>query len=129
MSTKRKPISHLVKPHITPLAVETFRAMQATVCRCRSARWRPNSPGEFTTSGGSWVKTECRGCRNGRLHSVLHTEMGYRPWQWPCVEHPHENANPDCVALFRELEAAARGDPSPWEQRAKRISDLEGEAP
>ena len=131
MSTKRRPISRPLRPRITPLAIETFRAMEETVCRCRRPRWKPDGPGQFSTGGGSWVQNECSGCREWwRLHSILHGELGCRPWEFPCIEYPHwKDANPDRVALYRELEAAARGDPSPWQQRAQVISELEGEAP
>ena len=117
MTTKRTPIKRPHRPKITPKAITIFRSMQQLVCTCPPP-----------TAGG--VPTECPGCAEWlRLHNVLHRELNLRPWQFPCIAVPGtEGATADQIALYRELEAAARGAPSPWAKRAKTIRKLEGKA-
>jgi hypothetical protein len=119
MSTKRTPIKRPLRPRITAQAISTFRAMNKTVCTC--------PPPSVTEGVAGGVQPRCHGCEEWfRLHSILHRELGCRPWEYPCVQHPDtEGAKADAVARWRELEAAARGDRSPWDRRAEVISKLE----
>src|SRR5262245_60974755 len=106
--TKRKPVKRPQRPKITPLAITTFRAMHALECTCPQP-----------------LDRQCSGCLEwDRLDRVLYAEMRLRPWQqiaWP----DSGIASMDARALYRELEAAARGEPSPWAKRAATIGKLE----
>jgi hypothetical protein len=130
MTTNRTPINRNPKRRITQVAIETFVAMERLTCTCGPPRWRPDGPGEFTVcggvSGGLWVRDQCANCEEwGRLQAILHDEFGCRPWQWPCVAHPdEEGADPDAVALYRELKAAARANASARRRRAATVKRL-----
>ena len=49
-----------------------------------------NARARRATGGGEyWEHEPCRGCdRWWKLHGKLHRELGCKPWQWPCIEHP-----------------------------------------
>ena len=97
MATKRTPINRPARRQITPAAVAAFRAMQAA-----------------TTAEAYWD-----------AHSVLHRELGLKPWHWPAIEHPDDqcpypagstaaaewqrrrDARPEAFALFEALAEAA----------------------
>jgi hypothetical protein len=80
MSSKRKPISRPLRVQITPLAIRLFTEMAAISCTCAPRDWK----GEYRGH------QECAGCeRWWELHRQLHNELGCRPWQWPCIEHPN----------------------------------------
>src|SRR3954470_6284501 len=114
MPTKRTPLRRDLKRKITPEAIDAFRHMEAlrTACTCEPRDW----------AGEHWKHRCCATCDEWwRVHSVLHNELGLRPWEWPAVEHPDaaspypagsyasEHWKPDerGRALYRELDAAA----------------------
>jgi hypothetical protein len=91
--TKRVPIARHAMPRITPAAVAIFAEIRKH--KYPSERW--------------W-----------ELHNRLHDELGCKPWEWPCIEHPDSvccypegspaaqswRPNEEARALWRQLEAA-----------------------
>src|SRR5215831_16106348 len=79
MATKRTPIDRPARLEITLEAINLFEAMECTKCTCAPRGW----------GGKYWEHTLCPG-RNRwwKLHSRLHRELGRKPWQWPCIQHP-----------------------------------------
>ena len=103
MPTKRTPINRSPRAKITPAALEAFRVMQRLERRC-------------TCKGDD---SDCPACVQwSQQHSILHSELGLTPWQWPAYEHPDEaeplppadNADGGGpAARYRMLKQAAKG--------------------
>jgi hypothetical protein len=113
MGTKRVPINRPARMEITNEAIRLFEAMDRIECTCVPRDW----DGEY------WTHMPCPGCdRWWKLHSKLHRELGCKPWEWPCIQHPdtvsgypegseaYKRWKPDLEAqeLWQALDAAAR---------------------
>jgi hypothetical protein len=98
---------------ITPEAIRLFEAMERIECTCAPRDW----------DGKYWEHEPCPGCdRWWKLHGMLHRELGCKPWDWPCIEHPDSvsgypegseaskrwRPNMEAQELWKALDAAAR---------------------
>jgi hypothetical protein len=101
MGTTRTPKRHIAKMRITPLAIFTFRQMQALEPHCPT------------------LSRHIRGCavceRWWELHSTLWEELAIAVWEWPAIEKPpegYEGGPPetDAMSRYQALDAAARAD-------------------
>lgn len=81
MSTKRVPLHREHRRQFTPEALATFS-------RLRGA----------TYYSDEWWSA----------HNELHRQLGAKLWEWPCVEPPGVDREPEAVALWGELEWALR---------------------
>ena len=95
MATKRTPLRRDLKRRLSPEAIEAFKRMEAlrAACTCEPVDW----DGEY------WKHRPCAPCEAWWLvHNVLHAELGCKPHEWPCIEHP------DSVTPYPEGSYAAR---------------------
>jgi len=70
--TKRQPIQLRVLTPITARAVDLYESMQRLRCTCPPLEPLMGEP--------------CPGCKRWfDLHAELHTELGCKPWEWPCA--------------------------------------------
>jgi hypothetical protein len=70
--TRRTLLARHSVEQITAHAVDLFVAMGRLRCTCPSPKPPTQSP--------------CPGCtRWYDLHDDLHSELGCKPWEWPCV--------------------------------------------
>jgi hypothetical protein len=70
--TRRTPLTRPPVGQITPRAIDLYESMGKLKCTCPSPKPPTQGP--------------CPGCsRWYDLHDDLHTELGCRPWEWPCV--------------------------------------------
>jgi len=114
MTAKRTPVHRPPVTQMTPEAIKIFNAMRTIVCTCEPRDW--NNP-------QTWGREPCDSCRRWwDLHDLLHHELHCKPWQFPCIEHPHacspyppgsvadRNWQPDRAAqdLWRALDEASR---------------------
>jgi hypothetical protein len=78
MTTKRTPINREARRQITPGAIEAFQKMEKLrgQCKCSTGSDRCDACDEW------W-----------KQHSILHGEVGAKPWEWPCFEDP-DDTNP-----------------------------------
>jgi hypothetical protein len=74
MTTVRHPVRPLRRMRITPEIIRAFKEMESTRGRCTC------TPGK---------EGDCAACEQWwSAHSVLHSALGLRPWQWPAFEYP-----------------------------------------
>jgi hypothetical protein len=86
MPTKRTPINRPLRTKVTPEALAAFRTMQRLERRCTCKD----------------DNNDCPACVQwGEQHSILHSELQLKPWQWPAYEHPDD----------AELPSPEHGDP------------------
>jgi hypothetical protein len=79
--TKRIPIARQSALQVSPRAIELFEAMERTA-KQRNAR---DCIGDDDSDSG-YCKSECDACDAWYdLHADLHSELGLKPWQWPCL--------------------------------------------
>jgi hypothetical protein len=100
--TRRTPLVRRPAVQITPRAVDLYTAMRKLWCTCLP----PPRPPE---------RGPCAGCASWYdLHAELHTELGCRPWEWPCVARQSPKRagstywNEDIAARMTALKEAAR---------------------
>ena len=115
--TKRTPIARIgTALRISPRALELFEATERARRRRRSAACVVGVYGQ--------CGMECPACQAwSTAHSELHTELGLRPWEFPCLPIcPHlpgtpasrewEPSGPE-LALWQTLERARRAALAP----------------
>lgn len=101
MVTTRTPKRRVEKMRITPLAIFTFRQMQALEPHC------PALPRHIR---------DCAYCaRWWELHSKLWEELAIAVWEWPAIEKPPEDyeggpPETDARSRYLALAEAARAD-------------------
>jgi hypothetical protein len=125
MPVKRRT-SKLRAVRITEAALAAFERLRwlEEHCSCPPRDW-DDWPGKIPNNQdrAHWERwyRRCAACEEWSVqHEILHSELGMKPWQWPCVESPatrnpwpegsykHGRWGPDLEAqsLWRELEAA-----------------------
>jgi len=100
--TRRTPLIRPPVGQITPRAVDLFVAMGRLRCTCPT----PKPP----------TQPPCTGCERWYdLHAELHSELGCKPWEWPCLARQKPKGagstcmNASIAATMTLLQEAAYG--------------------
>ena len=112
MTTNHTPIQRPALTMITRRALDLFVAMGRLRCTCPSPKPPTQSP--------------CPGCtRWYDLHGDLHSELGCKPWQWPCVarQSPKRAGSPYTNETIAATMTALQ------EATLRRTASLEGGTP
>jgi hypothetical protein len=103
MGSKRTPINRETRRQIMPVAIEAFKRMEQlrTQCGCLLMKhgWRCSACDEW------W-----------KQHSILHDEVGAKPWEWPAFLDPDDtNPYPPVSQAAREWEKERAQRPEAFE--------------
>jgi hypothetical protein len=103
MGSKRTPINRETRRQITPVAIEAFKRMEQlrTQCGCLLMKH-----GRRCSACDEWWKQ----------HSILHDEVGAKPWEWPAFLDPDDtNPYPPVSQAAREWEKERAQRPEAFE--------------